>query len=311
MGITSINSNYNSKVIPKSETQGSSFVLNQDEDQISFIESSSECCVGIVDIVNSTKIAATLPCSKIGKYYGIFLNAMIVTVKRFGGIVVKNGGDSLLYYFQEDTTDQKSVFLRCLECSLAMTEIHQKINAKLQEEKIPPLNYRVSADYGKVTLAKSCNSSYHDIFGTPVNICSKINCRALPNTVVVGSDLYHAAKNSPGYRFHEVQGYSVGFKFQYPVYRATRDDQQCETVIDTAIKRALLEMGTPVLDVITTRLFTEYGCLLSDCYKHPENLKKILMDIFGNSHISIMETIRKNLDSDVQQKPIVEFLEKL
>lgn len=311
MGITPIKPGYDDQIIPKSEIQMADFAQTMDDDAITFIESTTECCVGIVDIVSSTKMAASLSQAKVGKFYSIFLNTMIQIVKRFDGIVVKNGGDSLLYYFQGKPNDIKSVFVRCLECSLSMIEAHREINAKLSGEKISPLDYRVSADYGKVTLAKSSNLSYHDIFGSPVNFCSKINCRATPNTVVVGGDLYQAAKSISGYKFNEVKSYSVGFKLQYPVYNVTRDIQNYKSMVGFAIEKSLLEMGQPILDTTASRLFTQYGCLITDCYEYPEYLIKIIKDLFGNAHCSILNSIRMNLESYVHQKPIRIFLDKL
>jgi class 3 adenylate cyclase len=312
MGITSMNSECEDQVIPKSESHFSSLTQNSDNDEtISFVESSTECCVGIVDVVSSTKVTASLPHTKVGKFYGIFLNTMTQIVKRFGGIVVKNGGDSLLYYFQGSPSDAKSVFVRCLECSLAMIEARHEINTKLYEEKIPPLAYRVSADYGKVTLARSSNLSYHDIFGSPVNFCSKINCRAMPNTVVIGGDLYRAAKTISGYKFNEVTGYCVGFKYQYPVYNVTRNLQCYRSIVGVAIEKSLLEIGTPVLDTAASHLFNRYHCLLTECYDNPEYLTRILKELFGNAHTSILHTIRENLGEYVHQKPIMEFLERL
>jgi hypothetical protein len=35
------------------------------------------------------------------------------------------------------------------------------------------------------------------------------------------------------------------------------------------------------------------------------------MDMFGNAHIEIVETIRSNLGDHIQQKPIMDFAERL
>ncbi len=310
MGISTIDSKYQEEVVPKTENTGSHLDPFSDE-TISFVESSTECCVGIIDIVGSTKMTAGLPHCKIGKYYSIFLNTITPIVKRFGGIVVKNGGDSLLYYFEGISGDSKSVFLKCMECSLAMIEARCIINTKLYQEKIPPISFRASADYGKVTLANSSNSSYHDIFGTPVNVCSKINGKAQPNTFVIGSDMYRSVKDTTGYDFHEVSGYSVGFKFQYPVYSVGRNSHQCKSIVEVAIEKTLLEIGTPMLDKTSSQLFSKYNCFLSTCYEKPECLKEVLRDTFGNSHIGIVETIKKNLGNHIQQRPIMDFVERL
>jgi class 3 adenylate cyclase len=310
MGITVSDSPSETEMILTNENNGSDFTA-VDEETVSFNESSLRCCVGIIDIVGSTKMTAGLPHSKIGKYYHTFFSTMVPIVKKYGGIVVKNGGDSLLYYFQETPSDDKSMFLRCLECGLAMLEARCILNTKLSEEKIPSLSFRISVDYGKVTLANSSNLSYHDIFGTPVNICSKINGKAQPNTIVIGGDLYQEVKSLSGYSFSEVSGYSVGFKFQYSVYGVARDQRKCRALVETAIERTLVDMSTNTLDTISGQLFKKHNCLLSTCYKKPEYLRDVLIDMFGNAYAGIVQEIRNKLGSHTQQKPIMTFLEKL
>ena len=192
-------------------------------DTITFSETCLDYCVGIVDIVNSTKITASLPSSKVGKYYSIFLNTMSSVAKKFGAVIVKNIGDSLLYYFP-DTLDpmRKYGFMKSLECCLAMVDSHHDINTILHAEKLPSLDYRVSADYGRTSLAKSSVSVDLDIFGPPVNMVAKINHMAAPNTVVIGDDLHRIVKELYDYKFVELMGYSVGFKYQYTIYSVSR-----------------------------------------------------------------------------------------
>ena len=47
------------------------------------------------------------------------------------------------------------------------------------------LTIKISANYGKVELATSINSNGVDLFGTAVNICSKINHPSLPNEIMI------------------------------------------------------------------------------------------------------------------------------
>src|SRR6267378_2828857 len=79
--------------------------------EITFVEGYTSCCVGIVDIVNSTRITSKLVNDKLCKYYSIFLNTMADITRDFGAKVVKNIGDSLLYYFPETSyTYNKTAF---------------------------------------------------------------------------------------------------------------------------------------------------------------------------------------------------------
>ncbi len=201
---------------------------NQNQDQLSnyvvdFSGEPKQYCVGFVDIANSTQISAHLNQEKMSKYYEIFLNSMANIVEKFGGFVIKNIGDSLLYYFPESSNSSKRFgFLSCIECSLTMIDSHELINNKMKNEDLPLLNYRVSADYGKVTIIKSDNSSAIDVIGIPVNICSKINPTAPINGAIIGSDLYQLVKDFDDYSYNQIKAYSIGLKQSYPIYSVNR-----------------------------------------------------------------------------------------
>lgn len=185
-----------------------------------FTGMSKNYCVGIVDVVNSTANTARIPSAKMGEYYGTFLGAMSTIVCEFGAKVVKNIGDSLLYYFpRTDYDGDKDSFLDVIECSLAMLDSHDIINDIMAEKSLPRTDYRISADYGIV--AKS-TSGVEDLFGPTVNLCSKINGAASTNGFVIGGDLYQIVKSIKGYEFSTIGSYSSGLKFSYPVYTVTR-----------------------------------------------------------------------------------------
>ncbi len=312
MGMIPIDVSSEREIIPKYEIQSPLFTSSELGDTITFSSKCVDYCVGIVDMVNSTKISASLSGPKIGRYYSIFLNSMGSIVRKYGGVAVKNIGDSLLYYFPE-TSDptRKSGFIKSLECGLAMLVEHDNINAILRAEGLPPLDYRVSADYGGIMLAKSSVSPIEDIFGPPVNMCTKINSKAAPNTAVVGGDLHQVVKHLDFYSFEEVKGCSVGFKHQYSVYTVKHNSRKDKIMVKSAIEYALLEIGTPTLEEVTRGLFNDHKCLISDCYENPEYLNAVLKDLFGSSHETIVESIKNYLGEFVSQGSIRDFLTKL
>jgi CheY-like chemotaxis protein len=142
----------------------------------------------------------------------------------YGARIIKNVGDSLIYYFPETSDVSKwSGFKGVLESAITMISAHKIINAKLSEEKLPLVDYRISADYGRVEIAKSSSSMAEDLFGATINMCSKINTKAAPNGVIIGSDLYRVLKRSfpdisDAYSFKEKGEYSSGLNKSYPVY---------------------------------------------------------------------------------------------
>jgi CheY-like chemotaxis protein len=96
---------------------------------------------------------------------------------------------------------------------------HHTLNTKLQEENLPFLDYRISADYGAgVQFAKSISSQSDDIFGSTVNMCAKINSKAPANGMVIGNDLYQIVKTFDDYQFEEVGVYTTGSTQKYSVY---------------------------------------------------------------------------------------------
>jgi hypothetical protein len=117
------------------------------------------------------------------------------------------------------------------------------INAKLHSEELPPLNYRISADYGKVEIAKSASSQSEDFFGSTMNVCAKINSKAAPNGIVIGNNMYLIVKSFESkeekYIFDKIEEYS-GFKdanSSYPVYSV--QSKQKRTILNP-FKRASL-----------------------------------------------------------------------
>ncbi|MGQ0638456.1 MAG: adenylate/guanylate cyclase domain-containing protein [Nitrososphaerota archaeon] len=189
---------------------------------ISFSNQCQNYGVCIVDIVNSTHTTATLTNGRACMYYSIFLNSMNAIIRRFGGKVVKNIGDSLLYYFPNTSSlSNKQAFTDLLDCGSAMLGAHEIINKKLLETHLPSLSYKISADYGSVMIAHSVGSSDDDLFGSPVNMCAKINSVTPPNSMAIGHDLCQIMKSIGEYHFKELRGCSIGFKNRYPVFLAS------------------------------------------------------------------------------------------
>jgi class 3 adenylate cyclase len=99
-----------------------------------------------------------------------------------------------------------------------MISAHRAINSKMQAEGLPPLDYRISADYGMVAVAKSKSSQSDDLFGSAMNVCAKINSKAPANGMVIGEDLYQLVKSIEDFRFERVGERSDNKYSQYPAY---------------------------------------------------------------------------------------------
>ncbi|MDQ4014173.1 MAG: response regulator [Thermoproteota archaeon] len=210
------------------EDEHSPAVYDLGSEEICFLPDSQNYCVCFVDMVDSTGITAKISDhQKIRQYYSIFINTMAVLLRNYGGKIVKSAGDALIFYFPDssDPADE-AAFKDILECFTVMILARDIINAKLDVQNLLPVSYRISADYGRVEVATSISSRTEDLFGSPMNICAKINSMAEPNGIVMGGDLYHIIKSfsfvKNGYEFSELRGgCSLGLNCRYPVYRVS------------------------------------------------------------------------------------------
>ncbi len=185
------------------------------DNMIAFEEIYQNYCVGIVDVVSSTKIISKLSQEKACIYYSVFLNTIGYIAQSHGAKVVKNIGDGVLFYFPKDSTQSLQ---RALECTTKMLEASEMINKIFLKRKMPKIQYRISLDYGPLMIAKYMTSSCKDIFGPTVNLCARLNHIAKPNGLVIGSDMYQIVKKSKQYRFNEVDEVQSSLKQDYPVY---------------------------------------------------------------------------------------------
>jgi len=64
-------------------------------------------------------------------------------------------------------------------------------------------------------------------------------------------------------------------------------------LVTIAVEYALLQMGTPELEKVKSRLKDDYNATVGDCVDHPEYLKKILCDLFGYCYQDILDDIKQ------------------
>jgi len=196
-------------------------IKEQEDILLRFSQKNEDSCVCIIDIVQSTMLTASLSNEQIKNFYGIFINSIAEIVKKFNGIVVKNIGDSLLFYFIKIDSDDEAYFKNVIECCLTISDSNSELNKKMAKVCLPEISYRTSISYGTISIAKVSTSSVDDIFGVTVNRCSKINRFALPNGVIIGSDIYEKVKTFNDYQFRNMNA-TVGDQSIYSVFLVTR-----------------------------------------------------------------------------------------
>ena len=169
--------------------------LNLPSQEICFTRSDS-FCVSFVKLSDPTDFTGTIQLvnsEKARKYYSIFFNTMASIAKGFDAKIIKNVGDGLICYFPKTADLGDSVaFSDVIGFGITAVAARNNINTIMHEERIPAsVNYRISIDYGNVEVAETVASGgAEDLFGSAMNLCSKINPKATINGLVIGHNLY-------------------------------------------------------------------------------------------------------------------------
>ena len=209
---------------------------------------SIKSCVGFIDLVDSTKNIATMDnLESIRRYYSTFINSISKIVKSYGGKVLKNIGDCILFYFPKtsDINDTNS-FQEAIECDFKILDERYKINDELTRKHLPPFNFRMSLDYGVLDLALVGDYSQTDLFGSTLNLCSKINSSSLsiPNEIIIGDRLYKVLKSSNivnNYYFINNGEYNITETNRYPTYNIRRTNNPVLSITKNNNKKEFLE----------------------------------------------------------------------
>jgi CheY-like chemotaxis protein/class 3 adenylate cyclase len=215
---------------------------------IRFSGDSIKSCVGFIDLVDSTKNTITMDnLEHIRKYYSKFINSTSEVVKSYSGKVIKNIGDCLLFYFPK-TTDSKDmeVFRETIDCGFKILDERYIVNQELTKEHLPPFNYRVTIDYGVLDLALVGDYSQIDLFGTTINLCSKINSSSslsIPNEIIIGDNFYRILKSFPtimnNYNFINNGEYIITESNRYSTYNIKRKNSLEHDNIEIGNKNSL------------------------------------------------------------------------
>ena len=205
---------------------------NKGSKSIKFTDDSLKCCVCFIEFQSSINNPAIADdSSNIREYYSTVINSLSQIIKRYNGKIVKSLGDRLLCYFLNfsDLNNEKA-FEDVIECGLEILEKREDMNKELlMKNNLPSVeNYKISLDYGVVDLALAGDNYQLDIFGSAVNLCSKINSSSAHNEIIIGNNFYRILKSFPNilnnYNFINNGEFKVTENIGYPTYNIKRRD---------------------------------------------------------------------------------------
>ncbi|QLH05844.1 hypothetical protein [Nitrosopumilus ureiphilus] len=83
--------------------------------------------------------------------------------------------------------------------------------------------------------------------------------------------------------------------------------QICRELVEVAVEHALIIMGHPEFQKVTA-ILGEHGITTADSLDHPDILKRVLCDLFGNAYKDIIDTIYSVIENEKDEKIIKDFL---
>ncbi len=145
-----------------------------------------------VDMVDSSERVKLLKSKKVECYYKTFIEKTAELIQQFGGFVLKNVGDCVIGFFPSGDNINEN-YDTVVSCGLSEIDMIKNMNKDFEEKGLPPVNCRVSADYGEaqvVQIQSKGDYSAVDLFGDALNKPPKILHYAKPDQMVIGGDLY-------------------------------------------------------------------------------------------------------------------------
>ena len=137
----------------------------------------------------------------------------------------------MCYFLNFSDLNNEKAFEDVIECGLEILEKREAINKELLKDDLPSVErYKISLDYGVVDLALAGDNYQLDIFGSTVNICSKINSSSLApkNKIIIGNNFYRILKAFSNiinkYNFINNGEFKVTENIGYPTYTIERSN---------------------------------------------------------------------------------------
>lgn len=87
------------------------------------------------------------------------------------------------------------------------------------------------------------------------------------------------------------------------------DQQAYRELVQVAVEHALLDMGPPELARVKIKLKENFGITTEAVFDHPEYLKTVLYELFGNASSDIVYTMRRVFDKSINEEPIQKFIQ--
>ena len=89
------------------------------------------------------------------------------------------------------------------------------------------------------------------------------------------------------------------------------DQNSNKSVVVLSVEVVLMRKGGPQYHQVLARLERDYECKIFDCFEHPEYLRSVLQEVYGEDYATIVDNLEVELGEIVSEKGVAGFLEAL
>ena len=151
-------------------------------------EQKIDAAILYVDVVGSTKLATRLSASELSSLIRVFSQEMSIVISRHGGFVLKYAGDAVIADLPS-SNEFGNATENAIRCGNIMnTIIDQSLNFAFQDFALPPIQVRISIDFGNNEIVFL--GPEPDLIGHTITIASKMIRFAKPGHIVIGENAH-------------------------------------------------------------------------------------------------------------------------
>lgn len=167
-----------------------------------------------VDIVGSTNLASKLPPEELSSLIRVFSQEMSIIISKHAGFVLKYAGDAVIAYFPqlEGVGNMVENAIRCGR-SMNIIMLHS-LNKAMENSHIPPMQIRVSIDYGKNEIVFL--GPEPDLLGHTITIASKMMPFAKPGEIIIGDNAFREISSKLASEFERYDDGSKSWNYTDP-----------------------------------------------------------------------------------------------
>lgn len=88
-------------------------------------------------------------------------------------------------------------------------------------------------------------------------------------------------------------------------------DENYKAMTALSVEIVLMRKGGPQYHLVVARLERDHDCKIFDCFDHPDYLRSVLKEVYGDDYRDIVDNIEAEFGEMIDRYEIAAFVNKL